>query len=58
MASRISFDMSIGKKITSNLKRGNALDTLGARELRGVSGFGQVFGSLAVASALLLRGGH
>ena len=50
--------MSMGKKITSNLKRGNALDTLGARELRGVSGFGQVFGSLVVASALLLRGGH
>ena len=58
MASRISFDMSIGKKITSNLKRGNALDTLGARELRGVSCFGQVFGSLVVASALLPRGGH
>ena len=58
MASRISFDMSIGERIKSNLKRGNALDTLGAREIRGVSGFHQVFGSLVVASALLLRGGH
>lgn len=39
-----SFDMSVGKKITSNLECGNAPDTLGARELCAVSGFGQVFG--------------
>jgi len=29
----VSFDMSVGKKVTSNLKCGTAPDTLSAREL-------------------------